>query len=66
MENKGILKIVNRRFDINYEKIKTVEDIKYILMGLELNINIINDFIPDNLKELFDNDLLIERVDGEK
>ena len=54
-------KIVDKRFDINWDKIQTIDDIKSLLKGLQLNVYLYSNKTPDHLNELFEKDLLIER-----
>lgn len=51
---------IHRKFDIAWENIKTIEDIKSLLKGLDITINLTTEEIPKNLKELFDNNLIKE------
>lgn len=46
------------KFDINWEKINTIDDIKLILKSFEVKIYITNGIIPNNLIPLFEKNLL--------
>ena len=61
-ENINTFKLINKTFDINWEKINTIDDVKELLKCLQLQVNITNDVMPKNLRILFENGLLIERV----
>ena len=55
------LKIINRRFDVNWEKVQTLDDIKILLKALQIQIYLNSETIPEHLKECFEKDLLIEQ-----
>ena len=61
-KNINTFKLINKTFDINWEKINTIDDVKELLKCLQLQVNITNDVMPKNLRILFENGLLIERV----
>jgi hypothetical protein len=65
-KNNSEFKIINRHFDIDWEKLQTVEDIKSLLKGLQLQVNLYSETIPDHLKECFEKDFLIERKSSHK
>ena len=54
-------KIINRQFDINWEKVQTLDDIKSLLKGLQMQVYLNSETIPEHLKECFEKDLLIEQ-----
>jgi len=60
-ENEQTLKIINRKFDINWHKLQTLEDVKSLLKGLQMHVYLYSETIPDHLKECFEKDFLIER-----
>ena len=55
------LKIINRQFDVNWEKVQTLDDIKSLLKGLQMQVHLNSETIPEHLKECFEKDLLIEQ-----
>lgn len=55
------LKIINRNFDVNWEKVQTLDDVKSILKGLQMQVYLNSETIPEHLKECFEKDLLIEK-----
>ncbi len=60
-ENDFTFKIINRFFDIDWEKIKTVDDVKSLLKGLQISVHLFSESIPEHLKECFEKEFLIER-----
>jgi hypothetical protein len=56
------LKIINRQFDINWEKIQTLDNIKSLLKALQMQVYLNSETIPEHLKECFEKDLLIEQI----
>lgn len=60
-ENEKTLKIINRQFDIDWDKVKTLDDVKSLLKGLQIHVFLCSETIPDHLKECFEKDFLIER-----
>ena len=57
--NTAIYQLKN--YEINWDKITTIDDVKAILKGLQINVNVSNNNIPKNCRELFDKNLLIEK-----
>ena len=51
-----------KTFDIKWDKVNTIEDIKDILKGLNIQVNINTNKIPVHLEELFKKDLLKEKI----
>jgi hypothetical protein len=56
------LKTINRKFDINWEKVQTLDDIKILLKGLQPQVYLYSETIPEHLKECFEKDLLIKQI----
>jgi hypothetical protein len=54
------LKIINRKFDINWEKVETFDDIKILLKALQMQVYLNSETIPEHLKECFEKDLIVE------
>lgn len=55
------LKIINRQFDVNWKKVQTLDDIKILLKGLQMQVYLNSETIPEYLKECFEKELLIEQ-----
>jgi hypothetical protein len=53
-------KIINKRFEIEWDRVESIEDIKSILQGLQITINLHSDTIPNHLKEVFEKGLIKE------
>ena len=51
-----------KTFDIKWENINTIEDIKNLLKGLDIQVNVHTEKISEHLEELFKKDLLKERI----
>lgn len=49
-----------KTFKINFDKIKTIEDMVKVLKALNIVFSFHVEDCPDNFKELYDNDFLIE------
>lgn len=60
--NNLVIKSCFRTFDIKWDKISTVEDIKTVLKGLNIQINIHTEKVPEQFEELFKKDFLIEKI----
>ena len=56
-----VLKTINKQFDINCEKLETIEDIKSVLKGLQISVHLYSETIPEHLKECFEKEFLVER-----
>ena len=54
------LKTITRKFDVNWEKVQTVDDMKILLKGLQMQVYVYSETIPEHLKECFEKDLIIE------
>jgi hypothetical protein len=54
-------KVTARVFDIDWDKIQTVDDIKSLLKGMQLNVHVFSKMIPDHMKEAFEKHFFIER-----
>ena len=52
---------IPKLFDVDWDKIETVEDIKILLKGLQMHVFVCSETIPDHMKELFEKDFLVER-----
>ena len=60
MEEKIIKIATQKRYIIDFDKVKTVDDIKSILKGLDISVSIMNNAPPENIKEVLDRGLLKE------
>lgn len=49
-----------KNYGINWDEIKSVKDIKLLLLSLGLAISVTGDKVPDNLKTLFERNFLKE------
>lgn len=49
-------------FEINWEKIQTLEDMKNVIKCLNISMWVDLDKIPVHLKEAIDNKILIEKI----
>lgn len=55
------LKLINRKFNVNWEKVQTLDDMKSLLKGLQIQVHLNSETIPEHLEECFEKDLLIEQ-----
>lgn len=53
-------RLCNKTFSIDWSKINTLEDIKLVLQGLEIRVNLYSEKVPQHLEELFKQDFLKE------
>ena len=60
--NTGILPLTNRRFEINFNKVQTIDDIKIVLKAMHLSICWYSNECPEDFKEIYDKGFLIEIV----
>ena len=60
MEEEVIKVATQKRYIIDFDKVKTIDDIKYILKGLDISVSIMNNDPPENIKEVLDRGLLKE------
>ena len=60
MKEEVIKVATQKRYIIDFDKVKTVDDIKSILKGLDISVSIINNAPPENIKEVLDRGLLKE------
>lgn len=58
MENNSTT--INRKFNVNWEKVQTLDDMKILFKGLEMQVYVYSEIIPEHLKECFEKDLIIE------
>jgi hypothetical protein len=57
----GILRTpYERDFEIDYSKVKTVEDIVLIFKAMQLTVHAYSEELPENIKALYDKGYLIE------
>lgn len=61
IDNKFIFKSSMKTFNINWDKVNTIEDIKVVLKGLNFIVNLDSNKIPENLKDLYDKGYLKEK-----
>jgi len=52
---------MKQEYVINWNKIQTIEDLKVILKALDMTIGVVDGEIKENVKELFELNLLIEK-----
>ena len=55
------LNTIVKQFDIDCEKLETIEDIKTVLKGLQISVHLYSETIPEHLKECFEKEFLVER-----
>ncbi len=53
--------IINKVFDIDWDLVKSIDDIKTLLRGLNFQVYLSQKEIPDHLKEIFESGFLKER-----
>jgi len=58
--------ITNKTFDIDYTKVKTIEDVVTVLKGLQITVNWHQEHCPEQFKEIYEKGFLIERVEENK
>lgn len=59
LEFKSTLKT----FDVDWEKITTLDDVKSLLKGFQFTVFLQSDEIPEHLKEIFEKGFIKERLD---
>jgi hypothetical protein len=52
---------MKQEFVINWDKIQTIEDLKVIFKALDMTVQLVDGEIKENVKELFELNLLIEK-----
>jgi hypothetical protein len=57
-KNNKELKIVNNTFKIDFDKVKSLEDVIIILKSLDMSINWYSDDCPSQFKEIYEKGLL--------
>ena len=58
--------IINKTFDIDYAKVKTIDDVVTVLKGLNIIVNWHQEDCPEQFKEIYEKGFLIERVEKNK
>ena len=64
--NNSAFAITNKTFDIDYSKVKTIEDVVTVLKGLQITVNWYQEDCPEKFKEIYEKGFLIERVEENK
>ncbi len=61
----GILQSLHERdFEIDYSKVKTVEDIVLIFKAMQLTVHSYSEEMPESIQALYDKGFLIELTDN--
>lgn len=55
------VQITNKSFDIDYSKIKTIEDVIVVLKSLNISIDWHQEECPEQFKEIYEKGFLIEK-----
>lgn len=64
-EKSSAFAITNKQFDIDYSKVKTIDDVVVVLKGLNIILIWHQEDCPEQFKEIYEKGFLIERVKKE-
>jgi hypothetical protein len=64
LNETGTIKIYQKKFDIDFSKVKTLEDVILILKRMGLSVHWYTDTCPEQFQELYEKGLLKEVTDN--
>ena len=61
-KGKGLSEIINKKFEIDFEKVKTLDDIIIILKNMNLHVTWYQKDCPEMFKEIYEKGFLKEEI----
>jgi len=64
LNQTGVIKIYEKRLDIDFSKVTTLEDVILILKGMGLSVHWYTDTCPEQFQEIYEKGFLKEVTDN--